>query len=90
MESDSIDKPERILRRLLDNYECIHTRPLRENETRRTDSASWIRTPDPSTRRVGASKDLESSAEQQCAGVVATRMASRGTERTKDAASGAT
>ncbi|KAE9167734.1 hypothetical protein PF004_g28725 [Phytophthora fragariae] len=33
MESDSSDKPERILRRLLDDYECILTRPLRENET---------------------------------------------------------
>ncbi|KAE8884687.1 hypothetical protein PF005_g18928 [Phytophthora fragariae] len=33
MESDSSDKPERILRRLLDDYERILTRPLRKNET---------------------------------------------------------
>ncbi|KAE9079001.1 hypothetical protein PF007_g23620 [Phytophthora fragariae] len=33
MESDSSDEPERILRRLLGDYERILTRPLRKNET---------------------------------------------------------
>ncbi|KAE9023622.1 hypothetical protein PR002_g11663, partial [Phytophthora rubi] len=32
-ESDSSDEPERILRRLLGDYERIRTRPLRKNQT---------------------------------------------------------